>query len=187
MKFSAEHMRQVLDKHDPYPGWAMTSGFRVVAANRAGAALFPGLLEMPPERMIDLWFGAGPFREMIDNWQDVVWAGLASLRRDIARSADPALAALLRRAEKHAHGLPAPEPGALTDLPVICPRLKINGQIIRTITTVMRFDTAVEVNTSELRVELMFPADDASDQALRALLTDAVATNDHSERRKFLT
>jgi hypothetical protein len=40
---------------------------------------------------------------------------------------------------------------------------------VRTISTVMRFDTAVEVTASELRVELMFPADDDSDAFFREL------------------
>jgi len=34
-----------------------------------------------------------------------------------------------------------------------------DGRPIRTITTVMRFDKALDVTTSELVVELMFPAD----------------------------
>lgn len=34
----------------------------------------------------------------------------------------------------------------------------------------MRFDAATEVTTSELRVELMFPADDASDRLPRGLV-----------------
>jgi hypothetical protein len=45
--------------------------------------------------------------------------------------------------------------------------LNINGRVIRTISTVLRFDTAIEVTASELRVELMFPADDASDAFFR--------------------
>ena len=43
----------------------------------------------------------------------------------------------------------------------LCDRL--GGQVVRTISSVMRFDTATEVTTSQLRVELMFPADDAAD------------------------
>lgn len=39
-----------------------------------------------------------------------------------------------------------------------------------TISTVMRFDHATEVTTSELRVELMFSADDVSEAALRQLV-----------------
>ncbi len=34
---------------------------------------------------------------------------------------------------------------------------------------VMRFDTAIEVTASELRVELMSPADDESDRFFREL------------------
>jgi hypothetical protein len=38
---------------------------------------------------------------------------------------------------------------------------------VRTISTVMRFDSALDVTASELRVELMFPADEASDAYFR--------------------
>jgi hypothetical protein len=48
---------------------------------------------------------------------------------------------------------------------VICPPLNIDGHTIRTISTVMRF--AVEVTASELRVELMFPADECSEGYFR--------------------
>ena len=33
---------------------------------------------------------------------------------------------------------------------------------MRTVSAIMRFDTAIEVTASELRVELMFPADEES-------------------------
>ena len=39
----------------------------------------------------------------------------------------------------------------------------LSGQVVRTISAVMRFDTAVEITTSQLRVELLFPADDAAE------------------------
>jgi len=39
---------------------------------------------------------------------------------------------------------------------------------VRTIFTVMRFDTATEVTTSRLRIELMFPADDAAEAYFHA-------------------
>ena len=44
---------------------------------------------------------------------------------------------------------------------------QLNGQTVRTISAVMRFDTAVEVTTSQLRIELMFPADDAAEAFFR--------------------
>jgi transcriptional regulator with XRE-family HTH domain len=164
-------VRKVIDRilrtHEPYPAWVGGRGFRFLSSNRAAEALFPGLCGLPPEAVVDLWFGPSPFRQMVENWQDVVWAGIASLRREAARASDPGLAELLRRAESHLRGIPAPEPGALPELPVVCPRLNLGGRIVRTISTVMRFDTAIEVTASELRVELMFPADDDSEDYFR--------------------
>lgn len=156
-------LNRILRTHEPYPAWVGGRGFRFFSSNRAAERLFPGMCELTPAAIVDLWFGPGLFRHMVENWQDVVLAGVASLRRDAAQTSDPTLADLLRRAEVHAKGIPASEPSAMPELPVVCPRLNINGRTIRTISTVMRFDTAVEVTASELRVELMFPADDASE------------------------
>jgi hypothetical protein len=125
------------------------------------------MCSLSPERIVGLWFGPGPFRDMVENWPDVVWAGVAGLRREAIRRSDPQLLDLLRRAETHAKLIPGPAAQALPDVPVICPRLSIDGHTIRTVSTVMRFDTAVDVTASELRIELMFPADEESEAYFR--------------------
>lgn len=154
---------RVLTGHEPYPAWVVGRGMQFLASNCGAEALFPGMCALHPDEIVDMWFGPGPFRDIVENWAEVVWAGVAGLRREASRFCDPGLDQLLRRAEGHARMIPMPEPQALLDVPTICPRLRINGQTIRTISTVMRFDTAVEVTASELRVELMFPADDESE------------------------
>jgi transcriptional regulator with XRE-family HTH domain len=156
-------LERVLSTHEPYPAWVATRGLKFLSANRAAEKIFPGMCALSPEAIVDLWFGSGPFRDLVENWQDVVWAGIATLTRDVARDGDKALAKLLARAKKHALGIAPPSYEAYPDLPVICPRLRFAGRRVRTISTVMRFDTAVEVTLSELRVELMFPADDESE------------------------
>lgn len=166
-------IRRVLDRlltsHEPFPAWVSGSGFRFLSSNRAAEALFPGLCAMSPVAIVELWFGPGPFRDLVENWQDVVWAGLAALRREATRTVDPALLDLLRRAESHAKALPPPRSDARPELPVVCPRFNIAGRRVRTISTVMRFDSAVEVTASELKVELMFPADADSERFFRDL------------------
>lgn len=160
-------IRMVLDKvlhaHEPYPAWVVSSGLHFLSSNRAAEALFPGMCSMSPEAIVDMWFGPGPLRQVIENWQDVVWAGIAGLRREAASSSDPELFELLRRAEEHARHIPPPEDRDLSAFPVVCPRFKIGDFTLRTISTVMRFDTAIEETASQLRVELMFPADEESD------------------------
>jgi transcriptional regulator with XRE-family HTH domain len=162
-------LERILVSHEPYPAWVASRGFRFLFSNKAAEKIFPGMCGLEPEAIVDMWFGPGPFRELVENWQDVIWAGLAALRREASRATDPGLNELVRRAESHVRGIPAPDHGARPELPVICPRLNIDGRRVRTISTVMRFDTAVEVTVSELRVELMFPADDESAAFFREL------------------
>ncbi len=164
-------VQRVLASHEPFPGWVIGPGYRFLSSNRAAEAVFPGLCHMDPEQLVDMWFGPGPFRALVDNWNDVVWAGIAALRREASRSGDPAMAALVERAERHAQGIPASTASTLADVPVVCPRLQVGDRTIRTISTVMRFDNAVDVTVADLRVELMFPADEQSEAFFRDTAT----------------
>ena len=154
---------RVLTRHDPYPAWVVRHPFTFLRANRAAEAMFPGLTQMPAEALIDLWFGPGPFRDSVQNWPDVLNAGLAALRRDAAATGGPTTLTLLRRAQAAA-GPAAGRIGAAGTghSPVVCPVFTLDGHVVRTISAVMRFDTAVEVTTSQLRIELTFPADHAT-------------------------
>jgi hypothetical protein len=66
------------------------------------------MYELQPEALIDLWYGPGPMRDVVENWQEVTWAGVATLRREAARIADPRLDELVKRAE----GAPEDHPTA---------------------------------------------------------------------------
>jgi transcriptional regulator with XRE-family HTH domain len=82
-------LEKVLTAHEPYPAWVVARGMRMIASNRAAEALFPGMCTMQPEAIVDMWYGPSPFRDMVENWPDVVWAGVATLRREARRTADP--------------------------------------------------------------------------------------------------
>jgi transcriptional regulator with XRE-family HTH domain len=163
-------IRRVLDRvlasHEPYPAWIYGRGLQPLAANRAGESLLPGLCAMTPSTIVDLWCAPGPLRALVDNWAEAMWAAIDSLRRELARSNDPQVATLLRRAERHARGVSRPA-AVDPELPVACPRFRVGDRIVRTVAAVLRFDTAIDVTASELRVELMFPADDDSDAFFR--------------------
>jgi len=154
---------KVLRRHEPYPAWVVRQPFIFVRANAAADAFFPGLTQLSAGQLIDFWFGPGPFRDTVMNWPEVMQAGLTTLRRAAADTGDSEVTRLLRQAQAHAQDrLATPEVPA-GSFPVICPVFEFDGQIVRTISAVMRFDTAVEVTTSQLRIELMFPADEAAD------------------------
>ena len=166
---------QVLDRvlagHEPFPAWVVHRPFTFLRANTAAERLFPGLTRLPADQMIDLWFGPGPFRDSVRNWPQVMHAGLAALRRDAAATDDPQAIALLQRAETAAGASTGPAHGTSAAGPVVCPVFEFDGQALATISAVLRFDTAVEVTTSQLRVELMFPADKAAEAYFQARAT----------------
>lgn len=90
-------------------------------------------------------------------------AGLAALRHAAADTSDTEVIRLLRRAEAHVAGRPAKHDAHAGSSPVACPAFDLGGQVVRTISAFMRFDTAVKITTSQLRIELMFPADDVAE------------------------
>lgn len=155
----------LMQSHEPFPAWCMTREWRVISANDGGNRMLPGMTEMSPEQLIDLWFGPGPMRDMVENWAELLYAGLSALQRDAMHFPSEQIEALLARARGHARDVPVPPPN--DEMAVICPIFIINGQRISTVSTQMRFDTACEVTASELKVDLMFPADADSEAFFR--------------------
>ena len=50
---------------------------------------------------------------------------------------------------------------------VVCPRFVIDGTLVRTITVAATFESVADVTLDEVRVELIYPEDDASDRFFR--------------------
>jgi hypothetical protein len=52
---------------------------------------------------------------------------------------------------------------------VVCARIRVGEETISTFASALRFETAREVTLSELRIELIFPADDRTREFFQAL------------------
>lgn len=162
-------IQAILDRHDPYPGSAIDHLGRVLMTNAGSRALFPEAESLTPEQMLDGFLAPGPGRDAVENWAEVAWAVADRLRHDAASANDPRLTALAERALKHLDGVERPRPDFPYESPVMCVRLRVGNQVIPTFSTVMRFETPHEVTISELRVELMFPMDEAGAAFFRSL------------------
>jgi len=152
-------VEQVMRRHHPYPSWCMGRGLRILRSSPVAERLLPGMASMSAVELVEMWFSPGPFREICENWADVARTSLHLLRVENENAPHPDVAAALQRAQDLAHRLP--DPSAPPDLPVVCPILRIGEQRIRTVSTVMRFETARAVEAAEMRIELLFPADAA--------------------------
>lgn len=150
---------ELIQRHDPYPAFAFDRHYRLIATNRAGRHFFP---DPAAADWIDTAFApSSPVRAAMENLPEVAWATLEMLKREAAESAEPI--ACVARLEQHLEGVPRPAtPAASSAAPTVCPRFRFGDRIVRTVTTIVRFGGPRDVTLDELRVELVFPADDES-------------------------
>jgi transcriptional regulator with XRE-family HTH domain len=171
-------LQRLLDAHEPWPALAVDRHWHLVAHNRlvpllmAGAA--PELLQ-PPVNVLRLSLhpqGLAPRVANIAAWRRHV---LARLQRQMAATGDPVLARLLDELRR----LPLP-PGAAPAEPEeadggphidVAVPLTLHGPSgpLNFITTITVFGAPHDVTLSELAVETLLPADEATAATLRAL------------------
>ena len=167
---------EIIARHGDYPAWVMQGGMKVLRGNAAGERLMPGMADLTPTQMVESWFAPGPFRETVENWQEVVLASLAVLRKEVAQRPEPELEAALSLAERLASKTKLPM-APTSGLPVACPIFLIGGLRVPTIVAAVRFDHAVTVAAQDLRVELMFPTDEVGERFFRGLADAAKLEN----------
>ncbi len=169
-----EHVRAALDlvlgHHEPFPALVVDRTWDLVQAN-AGAGLLldgvsPALLADRPNALRLSLHPDGLAPRVVDL---AVFSGhvLGRLRRQVALSGDPELAALHDELAGYP-GVRVVEP--FTDHPgVVLPlRLATPDGELSFFTTAATFGTAADVTLAELTVEQFFPADARTDAVLRA-------------------
>ncbi len=168
-------VQRMLDAHDPYPGVAIDRQWNVAMANTAAGALTVGLpaaLLGPPLNIYRACLHPDGLSRITVNFSD--WAGylLAQLRHSIALTGDPGLRAIAEEVRSYpnvaaiADRSPVDdedEPDLLVPL-----RLRRGGTELSLFTTLTTFGTPRDVTLEELAVELFFPADRVTDEALRS-------------------
>ena len=170
----------ILHGHEPYPAVAVDRAWNLVAANSPMYALTaavdvdPALLE-PPINVMRLGLhprGLAPLMVNLGDWH-AHW--LEQLERQLAVTGDEELAALIE--EIAGYPVPEPErdpPSGLGGSEILGP-VKMHGPgggELSFFGMFATFDTLFEVTTSELAIELLFPADRATAELLKNLPTD---------------
>lgn len=155
----------ILDAQKPFPAFALDRHWNIVATNHALPGLYegidPALLATPNALRLALHpRGLAPKIENLAEWRSHL---LTRLRRHIALTADRAMKELLAEAE----GWPGGE-AAVAEHSVLVP-LKIRSPygLLSFLSTTTVFGTPVDVTLSELAIEMFFPADRETAQAVK--------------------
>ncbi len=169
-----EALDQILAGHEPYPAVVVDRAWNFVAANSAmrgligEVAIDPALLE-PPVNALRVSFhprGLAPLIVNLGRWRTHF---CHRLERQVAVTGDPDLAALLEEVAGYPipgdEPDPAPDPEAREILGPVRFRAPGGGELSY-FGMFATFDTPFEVTTSELAMELLFPADQATAEAL---------------------
>ena len=167
-------LQRMLDAHDPYPGVVIDRQWNVVLANRAAGALtaaLPATLVGPPLNVYRACLHPDGLAARTVNFGE--WANylLRQLRRTISLTADPELEQILAEVSTYPNvaSLAVPPDPEWDDPQLLIPlRLDLGGQELSMFTTLTTFGTPRDVTLDELAVELFFPADEPSEQLLRA-------------------
>ena len=156
---------RLLASHDPYPGFVVDRHWNIIEANAGTERFLAGITERNSVRLV-----LGPLRDRIDNWPEITFALLGRLSADLMRFPDdPALLDLhaeVRDALGDTRRLRPP-----TTSRVICPRFRMEGTLVRTITVAARFESVTDIALDEIRIELIYPADSPAEQFFRDLAT----------------
>ena len=168
-----EALDLILTGHEPYPAMVVDRAWNLVAANRAmraltdGVDIDPALLE-PPVNVLRVGLhprGLAPLCINLGEWHGHL---LERLERQVALTGDDALAALLEEIAEYPVPEQAPDRASdRGDRGILGPvRMRApDGSEHAFFGMFATFDTPFEVTTSELAMELLFPADRATAQA----------------------
>jgi transcriptional regulator with XRE-family HTH domain len=169
-----EALDQILNGHEPYPAVVVDRAWNLVAANSAmrglteEVAIDPALLE-PPINVLRVGFHPRGLASLIVNLGQWRAHFCQRLERQVAVTGDPDLAALLEEVAGYPIPAdepdPAPDPEAREMLGPVRFRAPGGGEL-SFFGMFATFDTPFEVTTSELAMELLFPADQATAEAL---------------------
>ena len=177
-------LHRMLRQHEPFPAMVMDRYWNVLLTNEAAPRFFGSFIDLAsrpqPRNLLHLMFDPAAMRPFVANWDDVATGLLERVRREaVGRVADERtrelLAALLaypgvkveRRAAK-----------AEDSMPVIPVSFVKGDQLLNYFSMVTTVGTPLTIAAQELRVECMFPVDDATGRHHCALVgnTEPVAT-----------
>jgi transcriptional regulator with XRE-family HTH domain len=160
-----EALAHLLRAHEPAPAIVLDGAWNLVQAN-AGAANLLRLMGIDPAaltpgaNMLRATFLPGGFREALLNREEVC---AAAWQRAVSEAAHlPELRAVVEELREHAPRPQGPAGGA----PMILTRLRTSAGELRFFSAFTTFGTPLDVTVASLRVEHMFPADEATREVM---------------------
>jgi len=166
MRFIRAAVDWTLSRHAPYPAFAYDRRWHLVALNEPATSMLGAVGLRAGDSILDAMLAPSPLRAAIDNWPDVARHMCARLKTESRHLGGDVL--LSAAAEKLAAETADP-PGGHAPLPAVTTtRYRLGAVAFSFFSTIAQFGSAEDIALAELKLELLFPADEATRQALEA-------------------
>lgn len=162
-------LQEMMDRHAPWPAILCDRHWRMRDANAVAAALLAPLQgETGETNLVRMLTDSAAAQAFIANLPEVIH----EMRGRIALEAleagnDPVLRELLDALD--AASLKHPLPGGAPRRPLVPLIVNVPGGQLSFLSTIAHFGTSEDVTVRDLRLELLFPADDFTRTALKAM------------------
>jgi len=154
---------QMLHQHMPFPGMAVDRLWMVREANPAALHLFAPFGVGIGGSLLDLMTSEA-LPKVVENWPEVAHQAAKRLRTEsLAQGGIEALDRVVDYLSK------APAPSANTSEPVIPTILRMGDLRLSFFATIAQFGTPEDLLLDDLKIELYFPSDDATEQVFQNL------------------
>jgi transcriptional regulator with XRE-family HTH domain len=179
MKGVTDALRRMLVQHEPFPAVVMDRYWNVVMTNDATQRFFNSFIDMAarekPRNLLHLIFDPAGLRPFIANWEETAKSLMARVfRESVGRVIDKRTKALIDALLAYPDVDSAWKVSTTADSTPVIPLSFIkDGQVLSFFSLVTTVGTAQTMTTQELRIECMFPLDDATEVEYAKLMNQA--------------
>ena len=164
-------IERMLKQQEPYPAVLLDRHWNVLGANDAAPRFFGRFVDLSawprPRNLLQLTFEPAGLRPFIHQWDQFARSLLDRVRREaVGGVLDRAGQDLIDRLLAYLGAPPAAAAGPEgSDLPMIPISFAKGGEVLRYFSIVATVGAPVAIAAQELRVECLFPADEATERS----------------------
>ena len=165
-------LQRVLRQHEPFPAVVLDRYWNVIMTNQAAPAFFGRFIDMKsrprPRNLLHLMFDPKGMRPFIANWEALARSLFGRVYREsVGKVIDDRtrglIGELLAYPDVKADWNRPEDFCAVTDLPVLPVRFAKNRLTLSYFSLITTVGTPQTISTQELRIECMYPADEATE------------------------
>ena len=161
IKHVYEAVTWTLERHDPFPGLAIDRHWTIVMANKSATMLMAGAGLSVGDSFLQAAVQSPALRAAIVNWPEVARYMATRLRTEsVHLGGDPVLDEAAAKLADEVRD--ADLSVDTTTAAVVTTRYRAGDETLSLFSTIAQFGSAADIALADLKIELMFPADEAT-------------------------